>query len=270
MRGIPGAAPNGAFVVPSGRNRQPVANTNRRACVSAVLVTGGTGRLGTHAVRLLRARGHQVRVLSRRTGGDLRKNRGVREAAAGVEVVLHAASDTHHRFGAGDPRQTRNLLAACADVRHLLYVSIVGVDQIPLRYYAHKLECERLIRGSALPYTILRATQFHELIDDLFTKLARWLLAPLPPRAKVQPVAAEEVARRCVELLEGGPLGRAPDFGGPEVRTVRELVDLWPGRMRLLPLPIIGRLLHAYAEGRNTTPEHADGRLTWAQYLARR
>jgi uncharacterized protein YbjT (DUF2867 family) len=238
--------------------------------VSAVLVTGGTGRLGTHAGRLLRARGHQVRVLSRRTGGDLRRNLGVREAAAGAELVLHAATDTHYRFGAGDPQQTRNLLAACAHVRHLLYISIVGVDQIPLRYYKHKLECERLVGESGLPYTILRATQFHELVDGLFTRLARWPLAPLPPRAKVQSVAAEEVARRCVDLLEAGPLGRAPDFGGPEIHTARELLDLWPGRLRVLPLPIVGRLLHAYAEGRNTTPEHADGRLTWAQYLAHR
>ena len=86
-----GCRADGTFVEPSGRNRrQPVANTNRRASVSAVLVTGGTGRLGTHAVRLLQARGHQVRVLSRRIGGDLRRNLGVREAAAGVEFVLHA------------------------------------------------------------------------------------------------------------------------------------------------------------------------------------
>jgi uncharacterized protein YbjT (DUF2867 family) len=146
--------------------------------VSVVLVTGGTGTLGTHAVRLLGARGHNVRVLSRRTGGDLRTGVGVREAAAGVELVLHAASDPHYRRGAGDPQQTRNLFAACAHVRHLLYVSIVGVHQIPLRYYAHKLECERLVN-------------------------------------------------------EGG-------------------------------------LSHALAEGRNTTPAHADGRLTWAQYFARR
>jgi uncharacterized protein YbjT (DUF2867 family) len=56
-----------------------------------------------------------------------------------------------YRFGAGDPQQTRNLLAACADIHHLVYVSIVGVEQIPLRYHAHKLECERLVSESGLP-----------------------------------------------------------------------------------------------------------------------
>jgi hypothetical protein len=107
-------------------------------------------------------------------------------------------------------------------------------------------------------------------LRGVFAKLARWPLAPLPLRAKVQPVAAADVAQRCVDVLEGEPRGRAPDFGGPEIRTVRELLDLWPGRMRLVPPPIVGRLLHAPAEGRNTTPGHADGRITWAQYLARR
>jgi uncharacterized protein YbjT (DUF2867 family) len=238
--------------------------------VSAVLVTGGTGTLGRHAVRILRAQGHDVRVLSRRTSGDLRTGAGVREAADWVELVLHAASDPHYRSGAGDPQQTRNLLAARTSVRHLVYVSIVGIDRIPYAYYRHKLECERLIRESEVAHAILRATQFQELIEAIFTKLARWPLAPLPPRARVQPVAAAEVAARCVEVLQAEPAGRAPDFGGPEVRTLRELLELWPGRLRLLPLPIVGRTLRAFANGWNTTPEHAARRMIWRRYLARR
>jgi hypothetical protein len=126
----------------------------------------------------------------------------------------------------------------------------------------HKRKPPPLHGSTSDPVTRAGRRSLHEL--------ARWPLAPLPPRAKVQPVAAQEVARRCVDLLEGEPLGRAPDFGGPEIRTVQELLDLWPDRMRMMPLPIVGRLLHALAEGRNTTPRHAEGRLTWAQYLARR
>jgi hypothetical protein len=95
------------------------------------------------------------------------------------------------------------------------------------------------------------------IIEAIFTKLARWPLAPLPPRARVQPVAAAEVAARCVEVLQAEPAGRAPDFGGPEVRTLRELLELWPGRLRLLPLPIVGLALCVFANGWNTTPEHA-------------
>ena len=93
------------------------------------MVTGGTGVLGTHAVRVLGERGHDVRVLARRTGVDLAVRADVEACLSGADVILHAASDTR-RLGAGDARQVRNLLAACDDVRHLLYVSIVGIDAI--------------------------------------------------------------------------------------------------------------------------------------------
>ena len=111
-----------------------------RRPLSVVLVTGGTGTLGRHAVRLLQERGHEVRSLSRRGGthrGDLSTGAGVPEALAGAELVLHAASDARRRFGRADPALTRNLLAAArgAGVRHLLYVSIVGIDRIPYPYY---------------------------------------------------------------------------------------------------------------------------------------
>jgi uncharacterized protein YbjT (DUF2867 family) len=195
---------------------------------------------------------------------------GVHEAAGGVELVMHAASDTHHRFGAGDPGQTRNLLDACREVRHLLYVSIVGIDRMPYGYYRHKLECERLVEKSGVPHSIQRATQFHELLDGYLAKAARWPVVPLPLSAKVQPVAAAEVASRFVDVLESGPRGRTADFGGPEVLTLRRVLELWPGRVRTLPLPAVGRLLRGFEEGRNTNPEHAEGQLTWAQYLTDR
>jgi uncharacterized protein YbjT (DUF2867 family) len=232
-----------------------------------IVVTGGTGALGRHAVRALRERGHVVRVVARGTGFDLRD--GADEAVKGAGLVLHAASDTR-RIGATDARQTRNLVAACGRVRHLLYVSIVGVDAIPYRYYRRKLECERLIDQSSVPHTILRATQFHELVDSVLTTLGRWPLAPLPLNAKGQLVAAADVAARCVELLEGEPLGRAPDFGGPEVLTLRQVLELWPGRVRTLPLPTMGRVLRGFRAGLNTTPDHPNGVQTWAQYIAAR
>jgi uncharacterized protein YbjT (DUF2867 family) len=237
--------------------------------MSVVLVTGGTGTLGVHAVRLLSERGHEVRAVSRRTGVDLATGVGLHEAVEGVDLVLHAASDTR-RIGARDASQTRNLLAACGRVNHLLYVSIVGIDEIPYRYYRRKLECERIIERSGVPHTIVRATQFHELVDRVFRHLSRWPVAPLPVSAKAQPVAADEVAARCADVLQGEPLSHAPDFGGPEVLTVPEMLELWPGQMRVVPLPTVGRVLRGFRAGLNTTPEHADGVQTWAQYLATR
>jgi uncharacterized protein YbjT (DUF2867 family) len=199
--------------------------------VAVVLVTGGTGRLGTHLVPILRGRGHDVRVLSRRAGagthvGDLTSGEGLAEAAAGAELVLHAASD-ERRLGRPDLEQTRRVVAAAGAARHLLYVSIVGIDAIPLAYYKHKLACE---------------------------------------------VAAAEVAQRAAELLDGEPLARAPDFGGPEVLTVRAIVDTWRthrGRpRRIVRVRVPGRIARAFREGRNTCPDHAEGRQRWREFVA--
>ncbi len=137
--------------------------------MSAILVTGGTGALGRHVVSALRQRGEEPRVLSRRPGagthvGDLTSGAGVDDATRGAELIIHAASDFRRRFGKVDIGQTQRLVAAARDARHLLYVSIVGIDSIPYPYYRYKLECERVVAASGIPYTILRATQFHELL----------------------------------------------------------------------------------------------------------
>lgn len=237
--------------------------------MTVVVITGGTGVLGKHAVRVLRERGHEARPASRRTGVDLASGVGLDDTLKGADLVLHAASDTR-RLGASDPEQTRNLLAACGQVRHIVYVSIVGIDAIPYRYYRRKLECENMIEQSGVPHTVLRATQFHQLLDLVLTSVGRWPIVPLPLSAKAQPVAAAEVAARCADLLERERGGRAADFGGPEILTLREVIEFWPWRVRALPLPTIGRTLRGFRAGLNTTPEHADGVQTWAQYVATR
>jgi uncharacterized protein YbjT (DUF2867 family) len=242
--------------------------------MSIVLVTGGTGTLGQALVPILASRGHDVRVLSRRPGagthtGDLASGTGLAEAAAGAELVVHAASD--RRMGRSDPAQTRNLLAAVSDCRHLLYVSIVGVDAIPFGYYRVKLACEQLIADSPVPATTLRATQFHQLLAMMLRTAGRWPVAPLPLDLPFQGVAAAEVATRAADLLDGPPLGRAQDFGGPEVLTGWQLTAAWRarhGRPRsVLNVRLPGRAYRAFADGLNTCPEHADGRQTWAQFV---
>lgn len=244
--------------------------------MAAVLVTGGTGTLGAHVVHLLRGRGHDVRVLSRRQGagthvGDLNTGAGVAEALRDVQWVVHAASDTR-RLGRRDVAQTRHLLDAAADgVEHVLYVSIVGIDAIPFVYYRRKLQCEELIDASAVPSTILRATQFHELAAMALRALQRWPLAPLPSGFRFQTVAAREVAVRVVDIVEQAPAGRADDLGGPEVLELAKMAEVWrahrgrPRRFFSLPLP--GRVAAGFKEGRNTCPDHGDGRQTWEQFV---
>ncbi|MEV0298545.1 hypothetical protein [Nocardia sp. NPDC050710] len=120
---------------------------------------------------------------------------------------------------------TEHLLAAATGVEHIVHPSIVGIDRIPFRYYRNKLACERLIEASGLPYTIVRATQFHELIAFGLHTAGRWPIAPLPLDFQFQPVASAEVANRVAELSEHAPTGRAPDFGCPEVLTLEQLID---------------------------------------------
>jgi uncharacterized protein YbjT (DUF2867 family) len=240
-----------------------------------VLVTGGSGTLGRQLVPILQERGHEIRTLSRTPGrgthtGDLITGKGVLTAAAGADLVVHAASDTR-RFGRTDPVQTRHLLDACTGARHLLYVSIVGIDQIPYAYFSKKLACERLLGVHRVPYTILRATQLHELMATLLTATERLPVAPLPLDFLVQPVAGREVAGRIADLVVGDPLGRADDFGGPEVLTLNDMALQWRSHRgrprRMMGLPVPGRISTGFRHGRNTTADRRVGTQTWEEFV---
>jgi uncharacterized protein YbjT (DUF2867 family) len=242
--------------------------------MSCVLVTGGSGVLGRHVVASLRERGDDVRVISRRPGagthrGDLATGEGVREALDGVELVVHAASNAPS--GRTDLRQTQTLLEAARHVQHLLYISVVGIDAMPYGYYKRKLACERAIADSEIPHTILRATQFHQLLERALRAFSRLPLAPLPLSWQVQPVAAGEVAQRIAALLASEPVGRAEDFGGPEVLDCHQVVQIWRAHNHrpraVINLPAPGRTARAFRLGLNTTPDHAEGKQTWTQYI---
>lgn len=241
--------------------------------MSAVLVTGGTGTLGRHLVPELRRRGHEVRVLSRQPGegrvvGDVLTGAGLAEAVAGVDVVVHAASSPRRKARATEVEGTRNLLAAAGD-RHVVYVSIVGVDDNRFGYYRAKHAAERLVEQRSGPWTIQRATQFHELVDQVLggkvfvrTKNLRF-----------QPVAAAEVAVALADRVDEGPCGRASDIGGPEVLHVRDLArvrrEVTGRAARLLPVPPVGFLADLDA-GNHLCPDRAVGTTTWEQWLRTR
>ena len=242
--------------------------------MATVLVTGGTGTLGVHLVPLLEANDHQVHLLSRRAGqgrhvGDLVTGEGVRDATRDAEVVIHAASDPPR--GKTDLTQTLNLLAHARNAKHLIYISIVGADRIPNPYYKEKLVCERAIAEAGIPHTIARATQFHELVAFGLSKAMRFPVAMLPLGWKLQTVAAGDVAVHLASLADAEPAGRADDFGGPEVLTLKEMakdfLELRDRPRRLVNLPIPGKISSGYSEGLATCPEHADGKLTWREFL---
>lgn len=242
-----------------------------------VLVTGGTGNLGRAVVKRLRAVDIEPRVLSRRQGpglitGDLRSGAGLAEALDGVDTVLHLATGYRN-----DLDITRALLdaarAGAGAAPRIVYISIVGVDAIPLGYYRGKLAAERAIEGSGLPFALLRATQFHTLIEQIF-RAQRVLPVLLAPPFSAQPIAAGEVAERLVELVHTGATGRAADIGGPEVRAAAEFGRLYQeahsGRRTVRTLPIPGATVRAFRAGHNLVPGAPYGRQTFAEFLAAR
>ncbi len=237
------------------------------------LVTGGTGTLGRPTVAALRARGHDVRVLSRRDGaghavGDLATGEGLDAALEGVHTVVHCATS---RFR--DIHQTEVLVDAAerAAVDHLVFVSIVGVDRIPYVYYRDKVASEQALIASDLPITILRATQFHDFVAGALRPQRRMPLV-LVPDLTVQPIAVEEVADRLAEIADGVPLGRAEDIGGPQVLTVLEAAREWQRahgtHRRMLPIPVPGRLGAAFRAGHHMPGVPGYGRRTFAEFAA--
>ncbi len=246
--------------------------------MNEVLVTGGTGSLGRRVVDRLRAAGRDVRVLSRggrpdTIKGDLSTGAGLEEAVRGVDAIVHCASNPLRKMRQTDVGGTEHLLqaAARANVAHVVYISIVGVDRNPYYpYYRVKLDAERLIERSPVPWTILRATQFHEFVLRGMRLIQRLPVAVVPKGFLLQPIDVGEVADRLVELALAAPAGRVPDVGGPEVRTMAELADAYfqiVGRRRILELPLPGKFARALRGGAQVCPENAYGKIHWEDFL---
>ena|SRR5579872_288348 len=251
-----------------------------------VLVTGGTGALGREVVIALRTSGHRARILSRNSGagadwvqGDVATGAGLDRALTDVEAVVHAASAATEpwKINAVDVGGTRKLLeaAARAHIRHVVYISIVGMEGVAYPYYRAKLAAEQVVRKDIVPWSILRATQFHTLMEfflGAFSRLPR--LATIPRAWQFQPVDTRDVAARLVEVVSSEPAGMLPDFGGPEVRRFDSLAESWIKarrlKKRIVNLPIPFTFGRQFAEGRVLTPDHRDGTTTFEQYLIRK
>jgi uncharacterized protein YbjT (DUF2867 family) len=236
-----------------------------------IAVVGGTGTLGAPVVRELLGKGVAVRVLTRTAAPvpagaehrrvDLTGGAGLTEALAGAGAVIDAANSTRGAEAtlvAG----TRRLLeaGAAAGVGHHLTISIVGCDRLPMSYYRHKVAQERALETGPLPWTLLRATQFHQLLDGAFAAAARFGLRPTGA-AKVQPIDPDIVAARLADAALADPAGRLPDIGGPKVATLSELSGTWAsarGRHRLpLRVPAWGKLGKGLAAGALCDPAAA-------------
>ncbi|HET6627522.1 MAG TPA: NAD(P)-binding oxidoreductase [Nocardioidaceae bacterium] len=247
-----------------------------------ILLTGGTGTLGRHVVPLLRESGHDVRVLSRQPAGprdgvehltgDLLTGEGVETAVDGAGIVLHLAGGPKH-----DDAATRSLVraASTAGVQHLVYISVIGADRVPLGWFRSKLAAEQAVSGSGLPWTTLRAAQFHDLALTVVEKMAKLPVVPVPGGLRFQPVDSREVAARLVELALGEPAGLVPDLAGPKVYGLADLSRGYlqaRGKHRLMmPVRMPGRAGRAYRAGENLARDGALlGRRSWEEFLVER
>lgn len=208
--------------------------------MALTLVTGGLGGLGGDVVSALLARGDPPRILTHRADAtppagtalvvsDLRTGDGLEAALAGVTTIIHCASNSREPDFATEIEGARTLTRlAAATSAHLLYISIIGVDRGDYPYYAAKRRAERIIEQGGAPWTILRASQFHDLVYGL---LAGWDggsgVLRVPPDMRFQSVARAEVASHLIALAGAAPAGYAPPMRGPETLTIEAMAEAY-------------------------------------------
>jgi uncharacterized protein YbjT (DUF2867 family) len=247
--------------------------------VPDVLVTGGTGRLGRRVVDRLRTEGIEPRVMSHSglpgtIKGDLLTGEGIGAAVRGADAIIHAAQSPTRKSRRTAVEGTERLLeiAAHAGVSHFVYISLIGLERVPLSYYWEKLDAERLVERSPVPWTILRSTQFHEFVLPIVEALDRVPFVTLIPEGwLLQPIDASEVAGHLVELTLGLPAGRVPDVGGPEVRTLADLTRAYlsakSSKKGVVELPLPGKAARAFRKGAQVVPTSVRGEITWEAFL---
>jgi uncharacterized protein YbjT (DUF2867 family) len=244
-----------------------------------VLVTGGTGRLGQRLSAPLQEAGHTVKLMSRRGAGpggvrgDLGTGQDLPAALRGAEVIVHAASDPRGDYWQSDVAGTRRLVQAVDRdrLRHLVYVSIVGVDRIPYGYYRAKFAAEQVLLASGLPVTLLRVTQFHDFIDYVLATARRGPVLPVPMGWQVQPVDVGEVAAHIAAVIGREPSGGVIEYGGPEALAAADLARAWaaarePGA-HVVATPIPGKLSAALRDGAALPTSGERGRRTYGEHL---
>ena len=246
--------------------------------MNPILVTGGTGTLGRVVVDRLRNAGREVRIASRREQPsgpaksytvDYDTGAGLDAAVAGTSAIVHCASAAR-----GDLAVTKKVIeAARAEDVHFVYISIVGAERVPFGYYRTKLAAEKVIENSGLPWTILRTTQFHNLVHSILDFSAKSPLMPVLA-GSFQPIGVGEVADRLAELAMQPAAGRVPDMAGPEVRTLIDMAHVYlksSGRHRVIvPVWLPGAAFRAFRNGGLVEPDRAVGRLTFEDFLSER
>jgi uncharacterized protein YbjT (DUF2867 family) len=242
-----------------------------------IAVAGGTGTIGRRIASVLARDGHEVRALSRSAAEysvDLTTGAGLEAALEGCDVVVDASNGpSSHKARAVLVVGSRRMLEAerRAGVRHHVCVSIIGIDDVPIAYYRVKVEQERVVEGGGLPWTIVRSTQFHDLLGALLSAAGRRYVLSAA-RAQFQPVDVDEAADVVAAVATDPPRLARTTVAGPEVHDLRSLGRVWreaTGRRAIeIPIPLPGKLGRALREGRLTCANpDVRGTRTFAAWL---
>lgn len=244
--------------------------------MTRILITGGTGTLGKRLCQLLDSQKTSYTIGTRKESNDPRMvtmdlihNTGLREAVAGKELIFHLATDMKK-----DTKITQNLLKALGGQSkvHLVYISIVGIEDIPFSYYRKKLASENAIKHSGIPFTIVRATQFHEFAHSIITNLLKYRIGILPKKIVLQTIDVSLVAKELVNVSQKPPENKTYELGGAEILNLGQMAAIWlkvTGKRRwILNIPILGKLGKALRYGSLTTRYSKPKSSRYQQWLA--
>lgn len=194
-----------------------------------IVVIGGSGLIGSKLVIKLREQGHEAIAASPNSGVNTLTGEGLAEALPGASVVVDVSNSPSFEDAAVltfFETSTRNLLTyeAAAGVSHHVALSVVGTERLSESgYFRAKIAQEKLIRNSAMPYSIVHATQFFEFLKGLADISSDGDKVRLPP-VLFQPMAADDVASAMARIAAGPPVNGIIEIAGPEPFRMDELV----------------------------------------------
>ena len=256
-----------------------------------ILVSGGTGSLGSAVVSILKNTENRVRVLSRKSmasgtdssvewvQGDIATGIGLVEALAKVDVVVNFtgnAQDVYETDVLGVKRLAE--MAKQAGVKHFFHISIVGIEHIDLNYYRYKVSAEKAIIESGVPYSIQRVTQFHTLLGFILSQMQsspQGFELPIAADAQFQLIDTHDAAQYIFPLFLAEPSGKLPDVGGPEILRVEDIARIYLNQQGITN-PIFTdapksffppAAVEGFRHGFNTVPNNRYGSITWADYV---
>lgn len=248
-----------------------------------VLVTGATGQLGLALLKQLKDTEYQIKITSRRklenfnfewVYSDFLTGEGLEEAIRDVDVIIHAVTSPRKNSDMIDVSGLKQLLEMSQDIKHFIFPSIVGIEDIPMKYYRNKYQAEKLLKNSSISHTIVRATQFHSFVENLFLSKPLFKRYFVPGNIKFQCVDVDEFAAHLIQLINVGPQGKTDDFGGPEILSLKEMAELKikvnKESNNVFNLSFPGKIYKSFLEGNNINEHQKVGKITFEEYLRNR